>query len=81
MTVAFTLTWYKLGLELLEGTEVKAIAGREGANGERADERAIESFMYEGQPEIVGELNPAEQEEEAQTVPRSKYQEVIRKHR
>ena len=65
MTAAFTLTWYRLGLELLDGPQVKAIGGREGAGEETA-------VGGEGQAEVIGELNPAGEEEDAQIVPRSK---------
>ena len=73
------MTWYKLGLELLDGTQVKADASRDEASGERAGEREVCPTEAKDPVETVGELGTAEEEKEerARTLPKSKYLKTV----
>ena len=83
VTVAFTLTWYKLGLELLDGTQVKAVTSKDEASGERAGEQEVCPTEAKDPVETVGELGPAEEEKEerALTPPISKYLKTVLRNR
>ena len=77
------MTWYKLGLELLDGTQVKAVTSKDEASGERAGEQEVCPTEAKDPVETVGELGPAEEEKEerALTPPISKYLKTVLRKR